>query len=630
MSRYLVLGLTALLLGCPDAPQGTPPTDDDDDDVASACSSPSDLDESAFRIVFPGDVGPHHPAPVLPSDYYLIEEDDGRLRASWDDLMIPYGLDHTDGFPTLLPILLPFTAEVDGATVTPERFVLFEVGEPGDPIEPLGFLLHHREDEDLVHLAPTTPLPEDTVVAVAALWGIQATDGADLGSPAHYRCLRDGWDHPDYALTSAGVNAAADQLVAGGYAEDDIVYLSTFHTARPHARLVSAAEAMAELAGTLHGDFTHVIRATDDTDHLVPDVTDRLPTDFSTSDLFPYLHTFVHGELTLPDVRDALDGGAPTGEEGPIPFTLLIPPLESGEILPVVLYTHGIASCRETALWLSSAFNAQGAIIAAIDDREHYTRHDPDATECEADVYAMAFMDMFDPPATDERFALTAVDQLAFQHFLETDLDLLLSDLAFESGLSEAPRTGTIHYLGHSLGGMLSATAVSAFPDPPDGALATSCAGASMFSLVFPALEQGLFREPQTESNLLMYLEMATALPMAEVGSHAPFVQTDFLLQAALDDPTLHNSMSEALALTAGLPLLEPTSWEVPFLVQEPTPAADNLSDGRTGGLFQFDPAHHTLLFHATDSDPLLAWRAQTQVWRFFDERVVYDAYSLE
>ncbi len=104
MSRFAVLGLAALLLGCPDDPQGTPPgDDDDDDDVASACSSPSDLDESAFRIVFPGDVGPHHPAPVLPSDYYLSEEDDGHSGGlfQFDPAHHTLLFSSTDGDPLL-------------------------------------------------------------------------------------------------------------------------------------------------------------------------------------------------------------------------------------------------------------------------------------------------------------------------------------------------------------------------------------------------------------------------------------------------------------------------------------------------------------------------------------------------
>lgn len=633
VKRLLLLPLALLLLGCPDeSPDPPQPDDDDDDTVAQLCDHPADLAESPFRIVFPGDVGPHHPAPVLPSDFYLLEQDDGRLQASWDDLLIPYGLDHTDGFPTFLPILLPFTGPIDPATLTADRFLLFEVGGTADPVVPLDTLLMHNTDEDLVYLVPTTPLPEDALIAVAALTDIQSTDGSPLGRPAHCQCLLDGWDHPDYALLSAGVHAARDQLLAAGHADADLPHIATFHTAAPHTRVASATAALLDLAAqdAVHGEFTHVLRATDDTDRLVQDVIDRLPTDLDTSGLHPHLHTFVHGELTFPDVTLALDGGTPTGEVASVPFTVLVPPLEDGEIYRVVLYTHGIASCRETVLALSSSFLEAGYVLAAIDDREHYVRHDPAATVCEDDTYALSFIDMFDPAGTDTRFALTAMDQIAFRSFLETDLDDLLAEIAFESGLAEAPHTGTIHHLGHSLGGMIAVTAVASLPQAPTGALATANSGASMFSIVFPALSEGLVRQPQTEDNLLLYLEMATALPTAEVASHAPYVQTDFLLQAALDDATLPNSMSETLALTAGLPLLEPAVWEVDFLEVRTTPIAENLPSGYTGGLFQFDPAHHGMLFSSVDGDPLLAWRVQEQVMRFYEDRVIDDAYSLE
>jgi len=78
------------------------------------------------------------------------------------------------------------------------------------------------------------------------------------------------------------------------------------------------------------------------------------------------------------------------------------------------------------------------------------------------------------------------------------------------------------------------------------------------------------------------------------------------------------------------LPLLEPVVWDVDFLNVRTTPISDNLPSGHTGGLFQFDPAHHTMLFSSTDGDPSLSWRVQEQMIRFYEEGVIHDAYSLE
>jgi pimeloyl-ACP methyl ester carboxylesterase len=625
MAAWLVVALALLLVGCPAEPSA--PLDPPPEEPVWTCSDPDEVDESPFRVVFPGDVGPHYPDPVLPSDFYLVEEA-GRFRAQWDDLVLPNSLGHTDGFTTITPVLLPLVGTAEPATLTSDRFVLFDV----QGADELPFELMHREDEDLVYLVPTRPPPQAATVAVAVLGGITDSGGQPMGPPAHQVCLEAGWQDPDYTLLGEGVTAARAWLDAAGF--DDVVYINTFHTAAPIARLQAAAAAMeaAAVAGRVTGSFEHVLTATDDTDRITDEVHALLAADTGATGLYPALETYVQGSLTIPDVSHALDG-----EEAPAdpptqtaPFTALLPSMAVGEELPVVLFLHGIAACRDTVLGLSNQFNGDGAILAAIDARQHYVRYDPEATECGWDPYAMAFIDIVDPRATDQRFPLTALDVLALQRFLEAELDGLLAELASEQGLETPPTAGTFHVVGHSLGGMLATELVAAWPDDEPGRLVGNTTGASLITIVMPAIHDGLLREPLDGDNLRLFIEAETSFALAEPASYAPAVRADWLLQVAQHDETLPNAMSEMLAMAGGLPLLQPSVWEVEVLADGETPAEGNLEDGRTGGMFQFSPSGHNMLFGGVAGDPDSAWRAQEQIVRFLDEGIVVDAYSME
>ncbi len=624
MHARAALALTLLLAGCPTA-EPEPP-DQPDGEPPWTCSDPAEVTESAFRVVFPGDVGPHEPDPVLPSDFYLVE-DGGRLRADWDDLVLPDSLDHTDGFSTIAPILLPFTVAVDEATLSSDRFLLFDVAGGELPFERM-----HNPDEDLAYLVPTRPLPEGTVVAVAVREGVLSADGEALGPAAHQVCLEAGWDDPDYALLGTGVAAARSWLVDRGV--HDVVYINTFHTASPQQRMAAAAESMEALAaaGAIAGTFDHVLTATDDTDRLVADVQALLAEDTSGTGLYPALQTYVHGTLDIPDVSHVLSGDEVPDilETEQAPFTLLVPPLSDGEPMPVVLFLHGIAACRDTVLGLSGQFNGQGVILAAIDARQHYVRYDPDATECGFEPYAMAFIDVLDPAGTDQRFPLTALDVLALQRFLEAELDGLLAELAEEQGLGAPPAAGTFHLVGHSLGGMLATELAAAWPDGEAGRLVGNTTGASLITVAMPAIQGGLLREPMSGDNLRLFIEAETSFALAEPAAYAAGVRADWLLQVAEGDETVPNAMSELLAMAGGLPLLEPSVWDVEVLESGQTPAEGNLLDGRTGGMFQFSPSGHNMLFGGVAGDANASWRAQEQILRFLDEGVVYDAYALE
>ena len=596
---------------------------DDDTTAPPACDDPDDLvdDPDYFHIVYPGDIGPIHPHPVLPSDRYLVETEDGRLQADWPDVLLPGSLDHTDGYPTFLPVLLPFSAPVDPTSLEGDRFLLFAVAGAFLPTR-----LQLNEEEDLAYLVPLEPLPEGARIGVAVLAGVESLDGDPLQAPAHYRCLVDGWDEPEFARLAEGVAGALAWLEGEGIAAADVVYLNTFQTGTPGARLAAAAAAL-DAFGPPDGALDVVLDATGDGDTLRDEVKERLPTDYRPGGAFPDLHTFVHGTLRVPDLGLPLDDpGAAPGPGEDVPFTLLLPPLPDGGTVPVILYLHGIACCREHLLALTPLFTGAGYAVAAIDARAHYVRNDPDVTTCFNDHDAMDFIDMTDVAGTDRRFALSALDVLAFRRHLEASLPGLLASEAGEQGLADAPEVGAFHLVGHSLGGMLGTLTASALSDDDlatDPRFVANASGGGLLAIAMPMLEPGLLREPLSGDALRLFIEGATAMALGDPLSHAGRVRGDTLVQIARDDETMPPATTETLALLAGLPLLEPVAWEVVDLPVAPTPAADNLDGGRTGGLFQYAPATHNFLFSGG-----AAAGAQAQLLRFVDEGVIEDAYG--
>ncbi len=634
----LVALLAGVLAGCPADDEPDPPDPDDDDSTGEpVCDDPDDLvtNPDYFHIVYPGELGPIHPHPVLPSDRYLVETADGRLMADWPDVLLPGSLEHTDGFPTFLPILLPFSDPVDAATVTEERFLLLAVDEATEePFLPIRVQLN--EEEDLAYLVPLEPLPEGARIAVAVRQGILSAEGEALEPPAHYRCLVDGWDDPDSALLSEGLVAAHQELVGHGVVLDDLIYVNTFHTGSPQARLAAAAGALEDhvAAGALSGGFDAVLDATDGDGYLQDEVKARLPTDYQPGGTYPDLRTFVHGTVTLPDLGPVLDDpDAPAGVGEDVDFTLLLPPLPDGGEVPVVLYGHGIACCREHLLALAPLFNGAGYAVAAIDARAHYVRNDPASTTCFNEYDAMAFIDMTDVAGTDRRFALSALDVLGFQRYLEEALPGLLASEAIGQGLDSAPEVGSFHLVGHSLGGMLGTLTASTLSDEDVARgerFVANASGGGLLAIAMPMLEPGLLREPMDGDALRLFIEGATAMALGDPLSHAGGIRADTLFQIARDDETMPPATTEMLALVAGLPLLEPVAWEVVDLPVESTPAQANLADDRTGGLFEFAPATHNLLFSSVPEDPQLATRVQSQVLRFVDEGVIANAYEGE
>lgn len=615
--RYLLPLLLPLLAGCPPEPHDSAPP---------MCAGPSTLerDEGYFHLYFPGEdrIGDE----VVPSDRWLEREGD-RLQVDWPHATFDDGVGQTDGFPTFTPILLPFSAPVDSTTLAADRFELFRYD--GGVAESLPFELRYHADDALAYLVPAGSLPEGAGIAVAVRAGITNEQGAAMERPAAMDCLLDGWNDAEHTILSEGVHAALAALEASGEDLESIVWLNSFQTASPNARLkrLGAAHDAALADGTLSAAFTHVLDATDDSGALTAEVKALLPSDVQPSGAYPQIQTFVQGQLVVPDASWALDldGLAQPGEGETLAFTLLIPELADGGQHPLLVFLHGIACCRELALSTSSRFNTQGYIIAAIDAREHYVRNSVTSEACYSEWYALSFFDFSALENTAGRFALSASDTYAMTIALEAQLPALLDQLAGEQGLAEAPTLGPVHLMGHSLGGIIGTMTAAMLPDryaEAGSALVDSAGGGGLMMIGFQSYWGGYLGEAMSEDRLQQYLEFETGIAFGDPASHAAFLPINHLVQEGEHDETMPLVTTELLALAGGLPLLEPATWEVPFLEGSELPASGNLPDGRSGGLAQFPGANHNFLFNQADL-------AMEQARVFMETGVVYDATSM-
>jgi pimeloyl-ACP methyl ester carboxylesterase len=592
----LLLTLLPLLTGCSTEPgdSGPPP-----------CADPSEIpqEEGYFHLYFPGEhrVGDE----VIPSDRWLVQQGD-RLQVDWPAALLDEGVGQTDGFATFTPILMPFTEPVDEDTLSPDLIELFRYDR--GQLEPLPFELRYHGEDALVYLVPAGSLPEGAGIAVAVRPGILSAEGRALERPAELDCLLAGWDHPDYAILGEGLSAARAVYEASGEDPEALVWLNTFQTASPHARLKRLGEAhdAALERGDLGAAFVHVLEATDEAGVLTAEVKALLPRDVQPSNPYPQIQTFVQGQLTVPDARWALDldGLAEPGEGEVLDFTVLIPALEEGGEHPLLIFLHGISCCRELALATSSRFNSEGWIIASIDAREHYVRNEVTQEECYSDWYALSFFDFSTLDGTAARFALSASDAYAMTLALEAQLPGLLEELADQQGLSSPPRLGPIHFLGHSLGGMIGTMTAAMLPErfaEGGSSFVDSAGGGGMMMIGFQSYWDGYLGEAMSEDRLQQFLEFQTGLAYGDPASHAAHLPVHHLVQEGELDETMPTVTTELLALAGGLPLLEPAAWEVPFLASHTLPVEGNLSEGRSGGLVQFPGATHNFLFNQAD-----------------------------
>jgi pimeloyl-ACP methyl ester carboxylesterase len=616
LRRALLLALT--LTAC---------TGDPGDSAVPSCADPSDIEraEGYFHLYFPGEdrIGDE----VVPSDRWLEREGD-RLQVDWPHATLDSGVGQTDGFSTFAPILLPFSAPVDESTLTADRIALFRYDE--GLAQEIPFELRYHAEDMLAYLVPAGSLPEGAGIAVAVRPGITSADGATMERPAAMDCLLAGWDDDEHAILGEGLHAAMATLEASGEEVDSLVWLNTFRTASPNARLKRLGQAhdAALEAGDLTASFPHVLEATDEDGVLTAEVKALLPSDVQPSSAFPYLETFVQGQLTVPDASWALDldGVTEPGEEELLDFTVLIPPLVDGGEHPLLVFLHGIACCRELALSTSSRFNRQGFIIAAIDARGHYVRNEVTSEECYSDWYALSFFDFSALEATAGRFALSASDVYAMTIALEQELPGLLALLADEQGLADTPTVGTTHFMGHSLGAIIGTMTTAMLPErygEAGTAFVGSAGGGGLMMIGFNSYWDGYLGEPMGEDELQQYIEFETGIGFGDPASHAAHLTVNHLIQEGEHDETMPIVTTELLALAGGLPLLEPAVWEVPFLGAGELPAEGNLSDGRSGGLVQYAGASHNFLFNQADE-------AMEQARVFMETGVVVEAGGLE
>ncbi|MCB9593475.1 MAG: hypothetical protein H6719_12145 [Sandaracinaceae bacterium] len=341
----------------------------------------------------------------------------------------------------------------------------------------------------------------------------------------------------------------------------------------------------------------------------------------------------VHGRFH----RDA-SGALVSTRTDEVYFTLTLP-AGSVESLPLVVFQHGLGSERSTMLSVADALAASGYAVLAIDIPYHGrraalpandTRHNygggegPDGfgeitgSEIYLDylgvVETEGEFDAFHPVYPRDALRQSVVDLMAAVRLVrEGDWSALrslpgLETLSFDSG--------PLAFIGVSLGGIVGSTLVAT--EPEIGAAVLNVTGGDLTALVerspafgplfLPILMPKVGLDPsELDSQVypaVFHPEVAlyqTLLDRGDSMAFAPLLASaprHLLFQMAVNDETLPNSATEALARAAGATILDADPGFTD-LARETAPVSENIevaTSRYTRGLYLFEPATHGLL----------------------------------
>lgn len=493
-----------------------------------------------------------------------------------------------DGFGLTAGLYLRFDADLDPATLAGEVHLVCETAGG-----PAAWPFEHRlvdEAEDVVGqtlvVEPIRPLPPATRCLFALSDGARGADGrAVVGSAAMRAALAGRGDD----RVGPRMAAAGDTLVALGAigAASEVVGAVVFTTQSVHEDALAIA---ADVAG-------HAVVARPETS--------------CTSET-----TWVRCEGSYPSVDYRGPDGVIAEEQPPetpatydVRFTAWLP-LErpgpfGGDALPTVVFGHGLGGDRGQAEALADVAAPMGIATIAIDALSHGDH--PTATQ---DVDLLRILDFFGidvdaqtflPLVMRDHFRQSTYDKLQLLRLLEGGLDLDGDEAA---DLDPA----RLAYLGVSLGGIMGPELLALAPAlqvgvliVPGGRVGSIVSDGEMFSILIDAMRP----EGTTDGDLERFFPiLQTILDRGDAAVWAtglldapdarppglPPSAPHLLLGMVIDDDTVPNVSTRALARAYGIPLVPPVLQPIPPLeTTAAAPVFGNGEGGRTVGLFQFD-----------------------------------------
>jgi len=540
-----------------------------------------------------------------------------------------------DGFGLVAALYLRFDGDVEPSSLEGEVHLVCEpAGGPAAwPIE------HHLVDESAdvegqtLVVEPVLPLPPKTRCALALTDGARGVDGRPVVPSAAMRRALSGAGDPRVAPRVAAVG---DTLVALGLAAApaEVVGAVVFTTQSVHEEaLAIAADVAARSVGAR------------------PGTTCADGSTFRRCD-----GAFTSVDYRGPDGVIAEEQPPETPASYEVPFTAWLP-LErpgpfGGDALPTVVFGHGLGGDRGQAEALAEVAAPMGIATIAIDALSHGEH--PTATQ---DVDLLRILDFFGidaeaqtfrPLVMRDHFRQSTYDKLQLLRLVQGGLDLDGDDVPD----LDADRLG---YLGVSLGGIMGPELLALAPAfqvgvliVPGGRVASIVSDGEMFQILVDAMRP----DDATDGDIERFFPiLQTILDRGDAAVWAsglldapedrpagmPPSAPHLLLGMVIDDDTVPNVSTRALARAYGVPLVPPVLQEIPPLpVTAAAPVSGNGEGGRTVGLFQFDrivdedgrvvTATHSNVGASTVG--LACWSRFLEGWLADDLPVIVDPYA--
>ncbi len=300
------------------------------------------------------------------------------------------------------------------------------------------------------------------------------------------------------------------------------------------------------------------------------------------------IDTIVTGQIQLTDFRD--ENGEihyHTGDQGHlewVDFVMTEPTVTPKAGAPVAVYGHGIGIFKETLIIVAPTNAAHGVATIAIDQPNHGGR---------AAAEGGQVFDLTTPKGLGKLFGMvvqSSVDQASVLRAVQTSLANLDAGpwKLFQTTLGDGQRDldpTRLFYEGTSLGGVLGAATVSLSPELDGAALQVSGVGVLHDITETFFWEHGLnqsgvgFRAviPSSATAGQDAFLIAAAQQLVDIGDAVNFVdripthRTPVLVPYAIDDGTVDNQSTEALAELAQLPVIGKVLRPLPFLPKSTT-----------------------------------------------------------
>lgn len=540
-------------------------------------------------------------------------------------------IDARPGYATNGAVYFRFSRTLDDSTLpkTPEESMaddasVFLVALDGDRPERWPAVAVYRDETTRYWPGRTLairpvygfPLAPASRYAAVVTRRVRATGGEELGRDADFDAMLAGAD-PVASAARDVAQPALDALDALGVALDDVLSLTVFTTDDPVSELFAATDwLIANYPEPTVVDLRYILRSREST-HWI------LEGQFGPSPLFQHGAVPHVSATDGGDIRFAEDGTPIVAGEFTTRFALGMPAGEPpADGWPVVLYAHGTGGDYLSVFSDPTATDicSRGFAVLSVDQIHHGDRN-PTSFSPE-----LLFFNFANPYAARDNNRQSALDLV--------QLARLVAHVEVPANRTPA-RTrqrldpSRVYFFGHSQGGLNGALFLAASAQTRGGVLSgagstlpialiektepvsipaviITALGLQGGAGVSPAEREGLVYEHPLVSLIQIWVEPSDPVNYAPFFFRTPregFLPKSIFQTEGFEDEFAPPLGIEALAVSAGIPLLDPVGRAIPALAlrgigEESSPVRGNVASGAaTAGLLQYpDQGHYPAL----------------------------------